>query len=447
MVNGCRKNEFINDQERIESSMANVKSDFLSKPEYQKKLYQPLFDTMQIYWQPAWGGIMHKVQDDSITWYYVPLSPEVRNKQDKQLSHQITMNNIKKYIIARSTDAGISFSLGSYIVDRKESETPEEPDSFNEAFTGQLMQENFEGGPVYLKEYKQGNPAKISNKARVANTKSNSSVPNTLSSTTGETVCTYQSICQWSGVGIDNTPHITVTSGNWNSTQLTDCPYPIRTSPTGPTTWTRNYSYFDQRCEVIYDPPTGPPLPPGTGGGGGGTTPQRPEQDSELTTYEWRDKLGEVGGEDKYLAKTTPQYITDPVTGKLIPNPEAYNCHFHAFGPNYVKTMAAEGLPKWAVTISMGTDWTEVTGEVKVGDRVLYFNPDPSKGVAKGLTHSAIVTAINDKAQATMVSSKMGEYQILNHHPKDIPSDLGQSNPTYTYYGTTYPSRVYYRKK
>lgn len=271
IINGCRKSELINN----ELSIADVKRDFLSKPEYQKKLYQPLDNTTQLYWDPLWDETMHKEQDDTITWYYIPLSSEIRDKQDRKTSHLITTNNLKKYIIARVTDTGINFSLGTYIADGQESELSVETDSFDESFTGQLMQENFEGGPVYLIDYKQGNPAKISNKISVANTKLSSSVPNTLSSTTGERVCKYQSICKWSGVGSDSTPHVTITWGTWQSTRMQDCVYPTRIHVTGPSTWTLDHSYYDERCEIVNNPtttptPVFPPLP--SSGGGGGST-------------------------------------------------------------------------------------------------------------------------------------------------------------------------------
>jgi hypothetical protein len=276
IINGCQKSELINN----EINIADVKRDFLRKPEYQKKLYQPLDAMTQLYWNPLWDETMQRVQDDTITWYYIPLSSEIRDKQDKKTSHLITTNNLKKYIIARVTDTGINFSLGSYIADRRESELSVETNSFNESFTGQLMQENFEGGPVYLIDYKQGNSAKISNKTSVANTKLSSSVPNTLSSTTGERACRYQSICKWSGVGSDSTPHVTVTWGTWQSTRMQDCVYPTRIHVTGPSTWTLDHSYYDERCEIVSNPtttptPVNPPLPPSGGGSSG---------DSQLTT-------------------------------------------------------------------------------------------------------------------------------------------------------------------
>ena len=74
----------------------------------------------------------------------------------------------------------------------------------------------------------------------------------------------------------------------------------------------------------------------------------------------------------------------------------------------------------------------------------MYFGA-PS-GVPGGWLHSGIVTAVDGQGYATEISSKMGEFEIITHHPRDIPEEYGGTDPTYEHDGIAYPSRVYYRK-
>ena len=60
--------------------------------------------------------------------------------------------------------------------------------------------------------------------------------------------------------------------------------------------------------------------------------------------------------------------------GELIPNPEAFNCHYHTFGtkgPNaIIETL--DGAPKWGLRVNLN-NWTVVESDVHVGDVVMYF--------------------------------------------------------------------------
>ncbi|MGJ1404495.1 hypothetical protein [Sphingobacterium sp. G1-14] len=124
-----------------------------------------------------------------------------------------------------------------------------------------------------------------------------------------------------------------------------------------------------------------------------------------------------------------------------------HNCHYYTFGPEYATGTAADmGRPKWVYSIGLPTsEWMKVTGDVQAGDVVMYNGVTPD-GTSHGLLHSGkVIEAINGKA--SLISSKMGEYEIISHHPRDVPPEYGSTNPTYTFGGETYQSRVYYRKK
>jgi len=136
-------------------------------------------------------------------------------------------------------------------------------------------------------------------------------------------------------------------------------------------------------------------------------------------------------------------YIT--VNGEQVPNQNAYNCHYYTFGPEYASaTEAANGWPKWVTSISLPqSDWQLVIGAVQVGDVVIYKGV---QGGSQGILHSGKVIGVDPQGNATLISSKMGTYEIIQHHPRDVPSEYGSTSPTYNYNGATYRSREYYRK-
>lgn len=165
-------------------------------------------------------------------------------------------------------------------------------------------------------------------------------------------------------------------------------------------------------------------------------------RDKEPVSYNWRNKLTSTDFGD-YLVETTPKIIV--VNGKEVKNVEAYNCHYHAFGTESASLVDPE-YPKLVYNIDL-SKWKIVTSNLQVGDRVLYFSPDINRQLGQTLTHSAIVIEVDSEGYATKVSSKMGTYQILEHHPRDVPNIYGVTNVSYDYKGTTYPSRMYFRKK
>lgn len=62
-------------------------------------------------------------------------------------------------------------------------------------------------------------------------------------------------------------------------------------------------------------------------------------------------------------------------------------------------------------------------------------------------THSAIVTGVDIDGYATKASNKMRTYEIIEHHPRDIPISYGSTSSTFEIEGKTVPSRIYWRKK
>lgn len=80
---------------------------------------------------------------------------------------------------------------------------------------------------------------------------------------------------------------------------------------------------------------------------------------------------------------------------------------------------------------------------IKVGDRD-YKNTNNQIE----WTHSAIVTEVDSEGYATKISSKMGPYyEIIEHHPRDIPAFYGSNQASFLPNGKTEPSRIYWRKK
>lgn len=168
-------------------------------------------------------------------------------------------------------------------------------------------------------------------------------------------------------------------------------------------------------------------------------------RDREPASYLRRTTLSDSYGNDDFssLSETTPMYIS--VNGTLTKNSEAFNCHYYAFGLTY-STETLDGYLKWVTKISLpSTVWEKVTGNVKVGDIVMYFKDVNGEA---GWTHSAFVTEVDIDGYATKVKSKMAAYEIIEHHPRDIPVSYGATGPSYlTAKGKTSPSRIYYRKK
>lgn len=180
-------------------------------------------------------------------------------------------------------------------------------------------------------------------------------------------------------------------------------------------------------CPLDTDEDNEDPFPP-TGGANNGGNQQSTAGDQAPLSYNWRNKLKTSDDFLQYLPKTEGLYKTNPDGSTMldenlkgIPNLDAYNCHYYAFGANsdpdsynmpFTKVLAYPDL----------SNFTELSpgSKIKVGDRILYIGwPDVN---TKIITHSAIVTQVDPSGYAIEVSSKIGEtYGIIKHHPRDIP--------------------------
>ena len=170
------------------------------------------------------------------------------------------------------------------------------------------------------------------------------------------------------------------------------------------------------------------------------TTPR----DRAPASFYWRPLLTNSDGSINYdnIIESTPFYFYN--NGEKTINLEAYNCHYHAFGLEWATDVDDEH-PKWVNTVRLNSqDWEVVTGNIKVGDRVMYYKNTDNK---LNWTHSARVIEVDAEGYATKVSSKLGTYQIIEHHPRDIPALYGSSDPTFMLNGKATPSRIYWRKK
>ncbi len=167
----------------------------------------------------------------------------------------------------------------------------------------------------------------------------------------------------------------------------------------------------------------------------------RPRDKAPLS-YPWKENLRSNGNDWEKVFKTfAPLFLPN---GNY--NPDAFNCHYYAFGAeSATSTLASEGSPKWVTAIRL-VGWEKVTGNIKVGDRVMYFSAN-SNVTDKEWLHSGIVVEVDNEGYATKISSKMSSYEIIEHHPRDIPEEYGSSEPTFTIRGKEYPSRIYWRKK
>lgn len=147
-------------------------------------------------------------------------------------------------------------------------------------------------------------------------------------------------------------------------------------------------------------------------------------------------KGGMVGDPPTPLSPSTPQWYGN------TPNPDAYNCHFYAWGasPGGNSTQ----FPSWSNTPNTA-DYHSLNYNAanQVGDRIVYYGIN-SQGSLYA-THSGIVTGVDSNGMATEITSKWGEMGVYEHAPVDVPSTYGPASPTFEYDGTTYESRVYFR--
>lgn len=167
-------------------------------------------------------------------------------------------------------------------------------------------------------------------------------------------------------------------------------------------------------------------------------------RDKTPQSYHWRTLFNLNPDPASFLTKTTPQYIT--VNGIEVPNPDAFNCHYHTFGSIHPNDSGFDpNFPKWAtIPDTRGYSEVPIGSPIQVGDRVIYFSIGSNGNY--GVTHSGIVIEVDTEGYATKISSKMGEYEIIEHHPRDIPTSYGDTDPSINHNGAEKPTRRYFRK-
>jgi hypothetical protein len=80
----------------------------------------------------------------------------------------------------------------------------------------------------------------------------------------------------------------------------------------------------------------------------------------------------------------------------------------------------------------------------QTGDRLVYFSENEKGEIVP--THSAIVEAVDECGNATLVSSKWGEEEVMLHHPRDvIPTYSTDAPESKDSKGNTYVTRKYFR--
>ncbi|WAC39034.1 hypothetical protein [Pedobacter sp. SL55] len=159
-------------------------------------------------------------------------------------------------------------------------------------------------------------------------------------------------------------------------------------------------------------------------------------KDKEPTSYYWRPKLKKQEDFHEHLSFVPSD--TDPI--------DLFNCHYHAFG-DVAGAVKYPGSPKHILAMNITPTWEKVTGNIQVGDRIGYYMPN-SAGTGPGWVHSGIVVEVDSDGYATKIASKLGPYyQIIEHHPRDIPESYGSSEASFTVNGKTEPSRIYWRIK
>ncbi|QPH38528.1 hypothetical protein [Pedobacter endophyticus] len=161
-------------------------------------------------------------------------------------------------------------------------------------------------------------------------------------------------------------------------------------------------------------------------------------RDREPASYYWRPKLKETKDFDKYLSF---------VPGDTKPE-DLVNCYYYAFG-DVPGALKYPGSPKWMLRFELGPEWEKVKNgiPIKVGDRIGYYVPN-HKGNGPAWAHAGVVIEVDAQGYATKIRSKMGPYwNIIEHHPRDIPADYGSTEPSFIVNGKAEASRIYYRKK
>ncbi len=134
----------------------------------------------------------------------------------------------------------------------------------------------------------------------------------------------------------------------------------------------------------------------------------------------------------------------------------AYNCHsFSLCGmvgdrhPDPNSTQLMDGhvpediLPLWnqeAEDDLEGYSALSFDSHNEVGDIIAYMSYD-AEGKST-IIHTGIVTAVDDKGNASQITSKWGDTPLFQHHPRDTGGNYGPESPTDA---EGRPTRVYFR--
>lgn len=419
---GCRKDSALDSPKaHTFASLAELKQSY-EKLAIESKTRDSLKSGLIIKYMPQWENAKYSQINDSIQYTIIPLIA-VGQLNEKVIPVQ-TVNNTPFLVVA----TGEKFYLSRFYPDKKSDD--------NFLKNGKLSMIDVLNQNLFTYSYENG--------------KSTYNAPKDFKSAKGSTKkaayevrCREEGTCVWStycnGVGYLSTSYPGTCS---YPTDYTDCDYTV--------SWSNDRMIYNTVCENVWVPDA--PTDGGGSGGGWTTTPIQTatNTDKEPASYYWRSKLDEDFS--IYLQLTTPLVKTIDLGGGMAvdqSNPDAYNCHYYTFSKTdksaITETLASDGNPLWVVSINIkDANFIQVTSNVKVGDIVLY--QAPYNGGA-GLSHSGIVSGVDGQGFATEITSKMGEYEIITHHPRDVPSSYGPTSPTFQSGGQTYLSRIYYRRR
>lgn len=425
--NGCRKGDV---HDKVDNSSVKKSLDIeanYKKQEIDVKTRDTLNASITIRYVPQWESMKYSKPNDSTEYALIQLIP--MGKADGKESIVRMVDNTPFLVVANGT----KFYFARFFPDRKNGKS----DEGNFLKNGELSMVDILTNNLFTYNYTNGKS--------VYNTPSQTKTAKNSSKKAGyEVRCREEGTCLYSQycLGVIYTAMSPQGTCDY-PTQYTDCDYSAN--------WQYSKTFYNTVCENVWVPDG-----PGDGGGTGGGWTSTPIQTSTNTdkapaSYNWRIKLDEDFS--KYLKLTTPLVKTTDLGGGIAveqSNPDAFNCHYYTFSKTdksaIRETLADQGNPLWVVGVDVKeANFFQVTSNVKVGDIVLYQVPTPDGGA--GLSHSGIVSGVDAQGFATEITSKMGEYEIIQHHPRDVPSDYGSTDPTFQSGGQTYLSRIYYRRR
>jgi|GEM_PF-3103302 len=225
----------------------------------EKTLTARFNDSVTIKWLPDWDHISSKKVSDSITYYYVPLTPRLLAMGHPGRQYTIKTISFEQYLIARKSKLGsLSIYRATYsrlMPDQQRTETSR--DGMNYArFTGHLLLDNFAGLKTVFK-YNSGVPERKTPKGEIH--------------TEGwvcDQECTWTAYCTGADLG-DGDFSVTVTYGRAGQ----PCDQPMVPEPecgfAGAISTGWMLSTTDQ-TNCLWENDDDPSTPPDNGGGGDG---------------------------------------------------------------------------------------------------------------------------------------------------------------------------------